>query len=141
VRGTFLLVVAPWRRAAMLLLVLRAVVPCLPEERMRTLIAYCTCPDAATAEAIARVLVERRLAACVTLQPAVSLYRWNEAVERADEVQLQIKTTAARFADLQAAIVAAHPYELPELIAVEVAAGLERYLHWIGESTSPRPAS
>ena len=87
------------------------------------------------------MLVERPLRRCVSLQPVTSLYRWNGAVERADEVQLQIKTTDERFAALQAAISAAHPYELPELIAVEVAAGLERYLDWIGESTSPDPAS
>ena len=48
-----------------------------------------------------------------------------------------IKTTRARFAELEAMIVAAHPYELPELIAVEAVAGLDRYLDWIGESTSP----
>jgi periplasmic divalent cation tolerance protein len=108
---------------------------------MRTLIAYCTCPDTASADAIARLLVERRLAACVSLRPVASVYRWKGTVERADEVQLQIKTTGGRLAELQAAIVAAHPYELPELIAVEVAAGLERYLDWIGESTSPDPAS
>ena len=105
---------------------------------MSALIVYCTCPDAASADALASALVEARLAACVSLLPSVrSIYRWQGTVERAEEVQLMIKTAADRFAAVREAVLARHPYELPELIAVEAVAGLDRYLDWIGESTRP----
>lgn len=105
---------------------------------MTVLIAYCTCPDRVVAEDLARELVEHRLAACVGVVPGMrSIYRWKDAIEQADEVQLVIKTTRARFDALQRAILARHPYELPELVAVEAAAGLDRYLDWIGASTLP----
>jgi periplasmic divalent cation tolerance protein len=105
---------------------------------MSALIVFCTCPDRTSAEALAQSLVEQRLAACVSVLPGVrSTYRWQGEVESADEVQLQIKTTRARFDALRGAVQAAHPYELPELIAVEAAAGLDRYLDWIGASTLP----
>lgn len=105
---------------------------------MPALIVFCTCPDEASADALAQALVERRLAACVTRLPgAVSVYRWRGAIERGNEVQLLIKTTADRFPALRDAVSSLHPYELPELIAVEAVAGLPRYLDWIGESTSP----
>jgi periplasmic divalent cation tolerance protein len=105
---------------------------------MSAFIVFCTCPDRHVADAIARDLVTRRLAACVSVLPGLrSTYRWQGAVETSDEVQLQIKTTRERFAALRDAILAQHPYELPELIAVEAAAGLDRYLDWIGASTLP----
>jgi periplasmic divalent cation tolerance protein len=106
------------------------------------LIVYCSCPDLALAQALASALVEQRLAACVQCLPGVqSVYRWQGAVERASEVQLQIKTDAARYAAVEAAILARHPYELPEIVAVEAVAGLDRYLDWIGASTRPDAAS
>lgn len=109
---------------------------------MSVLIVYCTCPDPAVAASLAHRLVEQRLAACVSVLPGVrSTYRWKDAVECAEEVQLLIKTTRTRFAALQAMVLAMHPYELPELIAVEAAAGLDRYLDWIGASTRPDPDS
>jgi periplasmic divalent cation tolerance protein len=109
---------------------------------MAALIAFCTCPDRDHADTLARALVDRRLAACVSLLPGVhSVYRWQGGLEHAEEVQLLIKTSADRFAALQAAVLELHPYELPELIAVEVAAGLAPYLAWIGESTRPDAAS
>lgn len=109
---------------------------------MPALIAFCTCPDEASAAALAQSLVEQRLAACVTRLPgAVSVYRWRDAVEHGSEVLLLIKTTSDRFAALREAVISLHPYELPELIAVEAVAGLDRYLDWIGESTSPLAGS
>jgi periplasmic divalent cation tolerance protein len=109
---------------------------------MPTLIVFCTCPDLATAQGLAEALVEQRLAACVAIGAAqTSVYRWQGAVERAGEVPLQIKTSSERFAALREAILARHPYELPEIVAVEAAAGLEKYLAWVGESTRPEPAS
>ena len=92
--------------------------------------------DADSARIMARALVERRLAACVNLLPAVqSVYRWRNAIEEAAEVTLVIKTTGARYAELEQAIKSLHPYELPEIIAVPVSAGLPAYLDWIAQET------
>lgn len=106
---------------------------------MPVLIAYSTCPDAASAAGIARALVDERLAACVTQLPgARSTYRWQGRVEQADEVLLLIKTTTDRLAALTARLRALHPYELPELVAVEARAGLPAYLDWVcAETTAP----
>ena len=99
-------------------------------------LVFCTCPDSDTAARIAEALVEARLAACVNQVPGLrSVYRWQGRVERADEVLLVIKTTADRLQTVQQRIVALHPYELPEVIAVEVAGGLSAYLDWIAEQT------
>ena len=106
---------------------------------MSVLLAYSTCPDAASAQAIAHALVEERLAACVNQVPGVtSTYRWQGRVETASEVLLLIKTTADRMEDLAARLRALHPYELPELIAVEVRTGLPAYLDWVAAQTSLR---
>ncbi|GAB3096967.1 divalent-cation tolerance protein CutA [Lysobacter terrae] len=107
---------------------------------MPVLLAYSTCPDAASADVIARALVTERLAACVNRLPAVqSTYRWQGQVEQADEVLLLIKTTADRLDALTARLRALHPYELPELIAVEVHSGLPAYLDWVAAETTPTP--
>jgi periplasmic divalent cation tolerance protein len=101
------------------------------------LVCFCTCPDTATAQAIAEVLVGERLAACVNVLPGLrSVYRWQGAIERADEALLLIKTVQAQLPALQARMAALHPYELPELVAVEVAGGLAAYLDWIAESSA-----
>lgn len=107
---------------------------------MTALIVYCTCPDQATAERIAHALVTRRLAACVSRAPVQSVYRWNEGIEAAAEIQLVIKTTRRAWDALERAILELHPYELPEILAVEAAAGLAGYLDWIGASV-PDPAA
>jgi periplasmic divalent cation tolerance protein len=92
--------------------------------------------DMASARLLARALVEQRLAACVNMLPAVqSVYRWNDVVEEAAEVTLLIKTTTARYDELEQAIRALHPYELPEVIAVPVSAGSPAYLGWIAQET------
>lgn len=104
---------------------------------MPALLCLCTCPDEPTAARIARALVEARLAACVNLLPAVrSVYRWQGRVEEAGEALLLIKTAPERFPALRERLVALHPYELPELIAVETAAGLPAYLDWIAAETA-----
>ena len=93
-------------------------------------------PDVELAGSLARALVERRLAACVNIMPAVqSVYQWQGAVEHASEVTLMIKSVQARYAELEAAIVAAHPYDVPEIIAIPIAAGLPVYLNWIAAET------
>lgn len=93
-------------------------------------------PDAAQAEALATLLIEKRLAACVNiLAPCRSVYRWNGAVEHADEVPLLIKTTQAVYPALEATIQAQHPYDLPEIIAIPISQGLPTYLAWLAGET------
>ena len=87
------------------------------------------------AQKLAQALVERRCAACVNiLGPIDSIYRWNDAVENAQEFLLLIKTTAELFVDVRDTIRELHSYELPECIAVPIEAGSEEYLNWIAES-------
>jgi len=103
----------------------------------RILLVLTTLPDLAVAERLAGVLVESRLAACVSFIPGVrSLYRWNNAVERSEEVQLIIKTTSERYVAVEEFLRAAHPYELPEIIAVPVNHGMAGYLSWIARESS-----
>ena len=105
---------------------------------MSAILVLCTCPDEAAADRIAGALVEERLAACVNrLAGVVSTYRWEGEVRRGNESLLLIKTTVERFAALRERIVALHPYELPEVIAVDVAWGLPPYLDWIAAETQP----
>jgi periplasmic divalent cation tolerance protein len=103
---------------------------------MSAVLVFCTCPDESVAERIATALVEERLAACVNrLAGVVSTYRWKGAVQRDSECLLLIKTTIERFAALRERIVALHPYELPEVIAVDIARGLPPYIDWIASET------
>ncbi|HEU0277024.1 MAG TPA: divalent-cation tolerance protein CutA [Rhodanobacteraceae bacterium] len=102
----------------------------------KPLLALSTCPDADTAARIARVLVEDRLAACVNRIPGVaSTYRWQDKVCDAAEVLLLIKTTRGRFEALRARLAQLHPYELPELVAVEIGVGSPAYLDWLAAQT------
>jgi len=104
----------------------------------RMLLVLTTLPDEAAATRIARDLVQRGLAACVSIgAPVRSIYRWQGAVEDAQEVPVTIKTSAAAYDALAAALRAAHPYELPEIIAVPVERGLDEYLSWVGAHTRP----
>lgn len=101
------------------------------------LVVLSTVARAEDAERIARALVERRLAACVSVVPGlVSLYRWKGNVERDDERLLVIKTRRERLAPLREAIAELHPYELPELLALPVEAGSPDYLEWLDESVA-----
>ena len=100
------------------------------------IVVLCTCPDAVAAERIASALVSERLAACVNrIASVTSTYRWQGEVQHDSEQLLIVKTTHERFDALRARIVALHPYELPEVIALDVAAGLDRYLAWIESET------
>jgi periplasmic divalent cation tolerance protein len=93
-------------------------------------------PDAPSAEKLARQLIEARAAACVNqLAPCASTYRWKGKIETATEIPLLIKTTQAAYPRLEKLIREAHPYELPEIIAVSITAGLPAYLSWIGNET------
>lgn len=94
-------------------------------------------PDAESAARLAARLIEERLAACVNvLAPCTSVYRWQGAVETATETPLLIKTPRSCYGKLEQAIRQAHPYELPEIIAVPVAAGLPAYLDWVAAETT-----
>jgi periplasmic divalent cation tolerance protein len=102
----------------------------------QVLIVMTNMPDAQSAQAMAHSLVEQKLAACVNCLPGVrSVYRWQGAVEEADEITLLIKTTQARCAELETAIRQAHPYDVPEIIAMPVIAGWPSYLDWVVKET------
>ena len=102
-----------------------------------TLVVLTNMPDRGAALKLAQALVERRLAACVNvLAECTSVYRWKGGIENAQEVPLLIKTRAALYDELEAAISELHPYELPEIIAFPVARGFPAYLEWVGEGTS-----
>ena len=103
---------------------------------MSVLLCLCTCPDEASANVIAEALVVERLAACVSRIPGLrSTYRWEGRIEHDDEVLLLIKTTADRLEALTRRAQALHPYELPEVLAVEAAGGLAPYLAWVAAQT------
>lgn len=97
-------------------------------------------PDSASAFNLARALVERRLAACVNvLAPATSFYRWEGRLQQEQETPLLIKSTTEAYDELERAIRELHPYELPEIIALPVERGLEKYLGWVAAECKPSP--
>jgi periplasmic divalent cation tolerance protein len=100
-------------------------------------LVLCTCPDQPTAASLAEELVGTGLAACVNIVPGlVSIYRWEDQVEQADEALMLIKTTTARLPDLTAYIEQQHPYDVPEVIASPIVAGLPAYLDWVRSCTT-----
>jgi periplasmic divalent cation tolerance protein len=105
---------------------------------MSSLLVLTNLPDRAAAERIAEALVEQKLAACVNiLAPCRSVYRWKGGLQRDEEHPMLIKTTAERYPALEQALRAAHPYELPEIIAVPIERGLPQYLAWVAGETGP----
>ena len=95
-----------------------------------------TAPDEVVAASLARMAVERRLAACAQVGgPVVSTYRWQGAVETAQEWTVVFKTSGPRLAALGAAVRAAHPYDMPEFVATELT-GDARYLAWVEAETA-----
>lgn len=113
----------------------------LPESTVtienKYLLVLCTCPDPAVAKRLAETLVAEGLAACVSQVAGVtSTYRWEGEVRTDPEVLLLIKTTGGRLANLTPRIEALHPYEVPEIIAVAIDGGSERYLAWLGQSVA-----
>ena len=95
-------------------------------------------PDANIARLVADRLVTEKLAACVNiLAPCRSIYSWQGKIENAGEHPLLIKTTPARYAEVEALIKEMHPYELPEIIALPVERGFPQYLAWVADETQP----
>jgi periplasmic divalent cation tolerance protein len=100
-----------------------------------------TAPDLRTAETLGTTLVSERLATCVNVVPSLtSIYRWEGKVERAGEVLLILKTVQDRIASLRERAVGLHPYDVPELLVLEVQEGHERYLDWVRRESAPRTA-
>jgi periplasmic divalent cation tolerance protein len=96
------------------------------------IVVLSTCGSAEEAAKIARALVEKKLAACVNVMPAVrSFYRWKDVIEDEQESLLVIKSSRALFNDLRVEIERLHSYEVPEVIAVPVVDGSEGYLEWL----------
>lgn len=99
-------------------------------------VVFVTAPSAEAARSIARVMIDERLAACVSTFPGVrSTYRWQGKVEEADEVFLMMKTVQERLPALAARIKELHPYNVPEVIALPVEAALPSYAAWVVEET------
>ena len=96
-----------------------------------------TCANPLQAKLIARSVVEKRLAACVNVirRSIDSYYRWKGKVEKAHEVLLFIKTTERKLAALEREVKRLHSYDVPEFIALPIAAGSKAYLAWLDENT------
>jgi periplasmic divalent cation tolerance protein len=99
-------------------------------------IVLVTVSSLAEGRRIAKSVVQKKLAACVNilLSPVNSIYRWKEKVEVAHEYFLVIKTTASGYAALEAEIARMHSYDVPEIVALPIVAGLAQYLAWLGAS-------
>ena len=98
----------------------------------QVILALTTCPDEPSAQALATTLVRERLATCVNRIAGLrSTYFWDARLQDDSEILLIMKTTTRRLGELQARLIALHPYELPELLAIPVTGGNERYLDWV----------
>lgn len=96
------------------------------------LVVLCTFPDEEKARQIGAALVERQVAACVNLLPGSrSIYRWKGGIQEDGEVLALIKSTREAYPGLEQALLELHPYEVPEVLALPVAAGSAAYLDWL----------
>ena len=94
-----------------------------------------TCVDRESARAISKLLVERRLAACVQMMPVESVYTWQGSICEDNETALIIKSKAALFEEISLTIKEKHSYEIPEIVQIPITDGLPEYLNWIDECT------
>jgi periplasmic divalent cation tolerance protein len=108
----------------------------MPDDAQHYSMMFSTTSDRPEAERIAGLLVEQGLAACVQLMPIDSVYMWKGKIEKTGEILLLIKTQSGHVDKATIAIKAAHSYEVPEIIAVPIEAGLPEYLAWIDASIS-----
>jgi periplasmic divalent cation tolerance protein len=105
------------------------------------IVVLSACGSVEEAQRVARALVEKRLAACVNVMPGVrSVYRWQDKIEDEEEVLLLIKTSRALMEELRGEIERLHSYEVPEVIALQVVDGSERYLAWMNRELAHRPS-
>lgn len=101
-------------------------------------LVLCTCPEGETAESLARILIEERLAACVNVLPGLtSVYTWQGNLETSRESLLMIKTEQSRYAELELRLRQRHPYQVPEIVALPIEHGLPDYLQWISQCLHP----
>lgn len=97
-----------------------------------------TVPDAETAERISKILVEDRLAACVSRSSlCLSSFRWMGKIEVEKEHILFIKTSRSRYPELEKKLTSVHPYDVPEIFAVPIKAGHKNYLDWVRKEVDP----
>ncbi len=100
------------------------------------LVVFCTCPDRDTANTLARAVVGEKLAACINIVPGLaSVFRWAGVVQEENEVLLVAKLAARGYERLQRRLLELHPYDVPEIIALELATGSHDYLNWLDEQT------
>jgi len=105
-------------------------------------VVLCTVPEDFDCQPLAHDLLQGSMAACVQLGPVItSMYRWKGALEQSRERLMLIKTRKGRFSQVESAIRALHPYDVPEIVALPVVKGHRPYLAWIAENTNPRPRS
>ena len=97
-------------------------------------VVFCTCPDAITAASISTQLLQESLIACVNIVPQISsIYFWEGKVTSGEEVLMIMKTRKDKLVGLEKALVAIHPYEFPEFIAMPIIYGNSKYLSWVDE--------
>jgi len=105
------------------------------------IIVLSTCASAEEAQRVARGLVEKRLAACVNVVPGIrSVYHWKEGIEEQEEVLLLIKTSRELLEELRDEIERLHSYEVPEVIALIIVDGSDRYLAWMNRELAHKPS-
>ena len=102
----------------------------------RYFIVFTTAPDREEAENLAEGILDNRLAACVQMADIRSFFLWEGAMQKESEVALYIKTTEARYSDLEAYIQEYHSYDVPEIIKLPVTGGLPCYLNWLDSTTA-----
>lgn len=102
---------------------------------------YCivltTLPGEREAESLAEGILASRLGACIQVSPVRSFFVWDKEVRREEEVVLAIKTSGARYRELEAYILDYHPYDVPEIVKVPLEGGLPAYLEWLDAATGP----
>jgi periplasmic divalent cation tolerance protein len=104
------------------------------------IVCLVTIDDPAKAAKIAQILVEKKLAACVNIIPEIqSIYSWKGQICNEKERLMIIKTRGDLFHELQTTVKGLHPYEVPEIIALDIKDGLPEYIQWINDSTIPTP--
>ena len=106
----------------------------------KILLALSTFPDAEIARRISNQLVDERFAACANILPAVeSVYRWKEKIESGNETLVFFKVSEARQSAFREKLRSLHPYDVPEIIFLEVGSGLPEYLRWVTENCAQAP--